>query len=113
MTDFDRVVDELLAEEFEESPVNASGLGLTEYDDRLDDLSAEAFDRRQARAAAWGLRFAAMPDVELTPDERIDLVASAQAVLSKNSLQREALLAEIRRIEQLQTVLADPVTRLK
>ena len=72
MTDFDRVVDELLAEEFEESPVNASGLGLTEYDDRLDDLSAEAFDRRQARAAAWGLRFAAMPDVELTPDERID-----------------------------------------
>ena len=72
MTDFDRVVDELLAEEFEESPVNASGLGLTEYDDRLDDLSAEAFDRRQARAAAWGLRFAAMPDVGLTPDERID-----------------------------------------
>ncbi len=72
MTDFDRVVDELLAEEFEESPVTASGLGLTEYDDRLDDLSAEAFDRRQARAAAWGLRFAAMPDVGLTPDERID-----------------------------------------
>ena len=72
MTDFDRAVDELLAEEFEESPVTASGLGLTEYDDRLDDLSAEAFDRRQARAAAWGRRFSALPDVELTPDERID-----------------------------------------
>ncbi|HEY4723444.1 MAG TPA: response regulator, partial [Anaerolineae bacterium] len=49
----------------------------------------------------------------LTPGERADLAASAQAVLSKNSLQREALVAEIRRIEQLRTVLADPVTRLK
>ncbi len=43
----------------------------------------------------------------LTPGERADLAASAQAVLSKNSLQREALVAEIRRIEQLRTVLAD------
>ena len=72
MTDFDRLVDEFLDQEFEESPVGASGLGLIEYDDRLDDLSAEAFDRRQAQAAEWGHRFAALPDADLGPDERID-----------------------------------------
>ena len=49
----------------------------------------------------------------LTPGERADLAASAQAVLSKNSLHRESLVAEIRRIEQLRTVLADPATHLK
>jgi uncharacterized protein (DUF885 family) len=72
MADFDRLVDEFLGQEFEESPVGASGLGLTEYDDRLDDLSAESFDRRQARATEWGGRFAALPDAELAPDEQID-----------------------------------------
>jgi hypothetical protein len=51
MAEFEQLVDEFLREEYEESPVNASGLGLIEYDDRLDDLSAEAFERRQARAA--------------------------------------------------------------
>ncbi|MGD0862111.1 MAG: DUF885 domain-containing protein [Candidatus Limnocylindrales bacterium] len=72
MADFDELVDEFLRHEFEESPVAASGLGLTEYDDRLDDLSAAAFDRRQARAAEWGRRFAALPDAKLSSDERID-----------------------------------------
>jgi uncharacterized protein (DUF885 family) len=72
MSGFDEVVDEFLAEEFEESPVQASALGLTEYDDRLDDLSAEAFERRDARAKRWLGRFAALPDEGLTADERID-----------------------------------------
>ena len=54
MADFDQLIDEFLRQEFEDSPVSASGLGLTEFDDRLDDLSAEAFDRRQARSADWG-----------------------------------------------------------
>lgn len=72
MAGFDEIIDEFLGEEFDESPVSASGLGLTEYDDRLDDLSAEAFDRRRSRAAAWRSRFLAIPDPSLTADERID-----------------------------------------
>ena len=51
MAEFEQLLDQFLREEYEESPVNASSLGLIEYDDRLDDLSAEAFERRQARAA--------------------------------------------------------------
>jgi uncharacterized protein (DUF885 family) len=72
VADFDTLVDEFLNDEFEESPVSASGLGLTEYDDRLDDLSAEAFQRRDSKAARWLARFAALPDGQLTFDERID-----------------------------------------
>ena len=72
MADLDQLVDEFLRQEFEESPVSASGLGLTEFDDRLDDLSAEAFDRRQSRAAEWSRRFAALTDAGLAPEERID-----------------------------------------
>ena len=49
----------------------------------------------------------------LTPSERTSLAASVQAVLSKNSLQRDSLIAEIRRIEQLRIALADPVSHLK
>jgi uncharacterized protein (DUF885 family) len=72
MAEFEQLVDQFLREEYEESPVNASGLGLIEYDDRLDDLSAEAFERRQARAAQWRDRFAALSDAELSAEERID-----------------------------------------
>jgi uncharacterized protein (DUF885 family) len=72
MAGFDGLVDEFLNQEFEDSPVGASGLGLTEYDDRLDDLSAEAFGLRADRAAEWHGRFAALADSGLTADERID-----------------------------------------
>jgi uncharacterized protein (DUF885 family) len=72
MSDFDGVVEEFLGEEFEDSPVQASGLGLTEYDGRLDDLSAEAFERREARAKRWHARFAGLPDAGLSADEGID-----------------------------------------
>jgi uncharacterized protein (DUF885 family) len=72
MAGFDQLVGEFLNEEFEESPVGASGLGLTEYDDRIDDLSADAFGRRQTRAAEWGRRFADLPDADLDHEERID-----------------------------------------
>ena len=72
MAEFEQLLDQFLREEYEESPVNASSLGLIEYDDRLDDLSAEAFERRQARAAQWRGRFAALSDAELSADERID-----------------------------------------
>ncbi|MFI5258334.1 MAG: DUF885 domain-containing protein [Candidatus Limnocylindrales bacterium] len=72
MARFETLVDQFLHEEYEESPVNASGLGLTEYDHRLDDLSAEAFAHRESRAADWRDRFRALPDAGLSPDERVD-----------------------------------------
>jgi uncharacterized protein (DUF885 family) len=51
-----------LKEEYEDSPVSASALGLTEYDERLDDLSAAAFQRRTAQDREWLRRFRAVPD---------------------------------------------------
>lgn len=72
MVGFEALVDEFLLGEYEESPVTASGLGLTEYDDRLDNLSAEAFARRDSRAAGWVERFRAVADAELSPEERVD-----------------------------------------
>ncbi len=72
MADFEQLIDQFLSEEYEESPVGASALGLIEYDDRLDDLSAESFERRGARAARWQARFASLPDAGLSDDERID-----------------------------------------
>ncbi|MBI2774000.1 MAG: DUF885 domain-containing protein [Chloroflexi bacterium] len=50
-----------LKEEYEDSPVFASALGLTEYDERLDDLSAASFERRTQRDAEWLRRFRAVP----------------------------------------------------
>src|ERR1035437_7505832 len=72
MADFEQLIDQFLCEEYEESPVNASGLGLIEYDDRLDDLSADSFELRQARAAQWRGRFPPLPGAELSHAERID-----------------------------------------
>lgn len=66
------LIDGFLQNEFETSPVLASGLGLTEYDERLDDLSAESFRKRDADAAEWLARFEAVPDDGLEPDGRID-----------------------------------------
>ncbi len=51
-----------LKEEYEDSPVLASALGLTEYDERLDDLSAAAFRKREERDRQWRARFRAVPD---------------------------------------------------
>jgi uncharacterized protein (DUF885 family) len=72
VTDFEQLVESLLASEFEEAPVTASGLGLTDFDDRLDDLSAAGFERRAVLASTWRERFSALPDETLTEDERID-----------------------------------------
>jgi uncharacterized protein (DUF885 family) len=72
MPSFAQLADEFLDAEFAESPVRASGLGLTDYDDRLDDLSEAAFDRRRAADAAWLERFRAVDTGGLTFDERID-----------------------------------------
>ena len=72
MSSFTDLTETFLKEEFAESPVQASSLGLTEYDERLDDLSADAFRRHDERSAAWLKRFRAIPDETLSPTERID-----------------------------------------
>jgi uncharacterized protein (DUF885 family) len=68
----------VLDEEYADSPVHASGLGLTQFDEQLDDMSAEAFHRRDADAAEWLKRFESAGD-GLPVDEEIDrqLVISA------------------------------------
>ena len=72
MAQLAKLIDDFLAQEFEWSPVMASGLGLTEFDDRLDDLSADAFRRRDAEATRWREAFAAIPDADLDPAAQID-----------------------------------------
>ena len=61
-----------LQEEYADSPVKASRLGIDGYDDQLDDLSEAAFDARRRRDAGWLARFAAVGDEGLAADERID-----------------------------------------
>ena len=72
MSSFTDLAETFLNEEFAESPVLASSLGLTAYDERLDDLSADAFRRHEERSSAWLTRFRALPDDALSPAERID-----------------------------------------
>lgn len=69
---FASLVDTFLKEEYEDSPTQASSLGLTEYDERLDDLSAAAFRRRIESDDAWLGRFRGVGDADLSPAERID-----------------------------------------
>jgi uncharacterized protein (DUF885 family) len=61
-----------LAEEYADSPVLASHLGVDGFDDRLDDLTEAAFAARRRRSAEWLARFEALPDAGLDREERID-----------------------------------------
>ena len=72
MPSFAELADEFLEVEFAESPVRASGLGLTEYDERLDDLSEAAFERRRAADVAWLQRFRVVDEQALGFADRID-----------------------------------------
>jgi uncharacterized protein (DUF885 family) len=72
MPTFAELTNQFLDAEFEDSPVRASSLGLTEYDSRLDDLSEAAFLRRRRADAEWLARFEAVPAADLTLDEGID-----------------------------------------
>src|SRR5437867_1776601 len=69
---FASLVDTFLKEEYDDSPTQASSLGLTEYDERLDDLSADAFERRIESDDEWLARFRGAGEAELAPAERID-----------------------------------------
>jgi uncharacterized protein (DUF885 family) len=79
MPSFDELTNEFLDTEFADSPVRASGLGLTEYDELLDDLSDAAFERRRRADATWLERFQGVDEQALGFDDRIDrdLVVSA------------------------------------
>ncbi|MET0772088.1 MAG: DUF885 domain-containing protein [Candidatus Limnocylindrales bacterium] len=72
MSDLAALIDEMLEEEFELSPVTASALGLTEYDAGMDDVSAEGFAERDRDAADFLARFGTIGDGALGADERID-----------------------------------------
>jgi uncharacterized protein (DUF885 family) len=72
MSELQSLIDAFLAQEYEDRPVWASNLGLTDYDDRLDDLSADTLQRRDAQASDWLARFEALATTGLTVDEAID-----------------------------------------
>lgn len=72
MSSFTDLAETFLKEEFAESPVHASALGLTAYDEKLDDVSAGAFKRHEERSTAWLARFRGLADDGLSPAERID-----------------------------------------
>src|SRR5512135_3590727 len=72
MTTLSEHIGAFLRWRYDESPVAASGLGLTDYDERLDDLSAESIERHDTEAAEWLDRFESVPDDGLSPDDRID-----------------------------------------
>ncbi|HEX9496004.1 MAG TPA: DUF885 domain-containing protein [Candidatus Limnocylindria bacterium] len=72
MSSFTDLAETFLQEEFAESPVLASSLGLTEYDEQLDDLSADTFRRHEERTTAWLGRFRAVAADALSPAEAID-----------------------------------------
>jgi uncharacterized protein (DUF885 family) len=63
---------DFLAEQYAESPVLASSLGLTQFDEQLDDLSAVAFARRERATAEWMAKFEAVEAASLSFDEAID-----------------------------------------
>jgi uncharacterized protein (DUF885 family) len=58
---------QFLKEEYEDSPVSASALGLTQYDEKLDDVSKASFERRVADDVRWLKTFRAVPDAGLGP----------------------------------------------
>jgi uncharacterized protein (DUF885 family) len=72
VTTFADLTDAFLNREFDDSPVRASALGLTEYDERLDDLSEAAIERRDREDVEWLERFRNADGGALSPDEQID-----------------------------------------
>ena len=68
----DQLVSEFMAREFAMSPTLATAVGADGYDALLPDLSESAIRANELADDQWGSRFAALPDAELTHDERID-----------------------------------------
>ncbi len=72
MPEFSELARAFLEEEYAESPVGASHLGLTKYDDQLDDLSEAAHARRAAAVERWTQTFSAIDPGTLSFDDAID-----------------------------------------
>jgi uncharacterized protein (DUF885 family) len=72
MSELKRLVDEFMANDFKNSPVTASYMGLTDYDEQLDDLSAEAFARRDVEAGQWLADFERVDEDSLDTSDAID-----------------------------------------
>ena len=72
MPEFSELARAFLEEEYAESPVGASHLGLTQYDDQLDDLSEAAHARRAAAVERWTQTFSAIDPGTLSFDDAID-----------------------------------------
>ncbi len=71
-THLDDLIDTFLAEEVAENPTMATRLGIDGHDDRLGEFTAADVARREAAEDGWMRRFRALPDDELSLDERID-----------------------------------------
>ena len=67
-----QLLREFLDEEYADSPVHASALGLTQFDEQLDDLSEAAFERRAADTQRWLAAFEGVRTDDLELDDTID-----------------------------------------
>ena len=72
MPSFPDLAQSFLREEYADSPVFASHLGLTEYDDQLDDLSEAAIQRHLDRSRHWLREFEAVGHEGLDFEDQID-----------------------------------------
>jgi uncharacterized protein (DUF885 family) len=68
----DSLVDEYVQWLFTESPPLASYHGADGHDDRLPDLSSGGHARREAAEDEWTKRFEALPDDDLSAEQRVD-----------------------------------------
>jgi uncharacterized protein (DUF885 family) len=76
--DLKRVMDEHWAWFLRSNPVYATVLGTRDYDDRIGDPSLAEADRQARQAEAFLDRLKAIPDAQLSPEERTN-----KAVLSR------------------------------
>lgn len=68
----DLLITDFIAREFAQSPTLATAVGADGFDAQLPDLSETAILAAEHDDDLWQQRFAALPDAELTSDERID-----------------------------------------
>lgn len=72
MASFDDLIEDYLDEHWALHPVSATTAGVEGHDHTLGDHSADAHEARARRDDAWLDRLRALPDADLTDDERID-----------------------------------------
>lgn len=68
--DLASLMDEAWASALRESPVMATSVGVRDYDDQLGDISLAAEDRRASEAQAFLDRLRAIPEDQLSDDQR-------------------------------------------